>query len=244
MSHVERLDDHLRLLIGIAAKCAALAILAGRYPSTISLDEDDSADPDALSELASEQRRAKTLLKETSTEATRWLAAVCKHLGIDVLALPDDPEPGPLAVDVDDGFKFDVAFELVLVSIGLAEGAGTGVEKEGDPGEHESNGTMQPDAPLVYSALDRALVVRTSAHLGVDIQTVEGAEKSIAQMLFFLSGEGGEAARSINEWDETAQARREAQSNKNKALKWAGVAGGFVLGGVAIGLTGGGCFYR
>ena len=40
MSHVERLDDHLRLLIGIAAKCAALAILAGRYPSTISLDEE------------------------------------------------------------------------------------------------------------------------------------------------------------------------------------------------------------
>ncbi|KAL8280678.1 hypothetical protein RQP46_007001 [Phenoliferia psychrophenolica] len=237
MSRLATLDPKLRLLIALAAKVATLGILAGRYPATISLDEADySADPEALSDLAREQQRAKELLQVSKDGSHAWLARVCSHLEIDLLSLPDEPVasdflPGDVAVES----HFDISQELVLVSVGLAEAAA-------DASEKGKGKAKEPEGALVYLALERALVVRTAATLGIETATVEGAEKAIAQFLFFQlpqeeareDGEKGSKA-----WDEAARAKKDEASKKNKMLKWAATGTGFVVGGVLIGLTGG-----
>lgn len=243
MSRVASLDPHVRHVIAIAAKLATLDILEGRYPSNISLDDSEDADNkthrEALAELATEQQRAQTLLRSTVDGSTAWLGKVVDHFGVDLHALPDLPESGPLAAGVPKETWVDIAVELVLVSVGLGgrkeHGKGKGKEEVGE-------------TPLEYSALERALVVRAARALGIGLGVVEGAEKSIAQVLYFeISGKDGGNGNDKepvgksggNAWEEAATAKRKEASKRGNALRWAATAGGFVLGGVAIGLTGG-----
>ncbi|KAK4700630.1 hypothetical protein P7C70_g5613, partial [Phenoliferia sp. Uapishka_3] len=241
MSKVENLDPALRFLVALSAKIATLGILAKRFSSSIAVDQkNDVEDPTDHAALASEQHVASILAAETVASSSAWLGRVCRHHGVDILALPDDVQPGPFANDVDPASHFDIAFELVLASIGLTEapqGATTGsVDSEKKGKEKERKEAM------VYSALDRTLVVRTASGLGVSLKTVEDAEKSIAQFLYFQLSEeegGPKADGGSNGWDEAAQEEKEKAAKKGKMLKWAATGAGFVLGGVAIGLTGG-----
>lgn len=152
--------------------------------------------------------------------------------------------------------EFDIVWELLLVSLGLAGqdekaakdsstassvsakvgGLFSSSKKDSDPAP--SLPTTDAPPPLDYTALSRSLVVCTAEVLGIPEKTVLDVERAIAQFLYFqLEGKG--KAEGTLEWDEAAKEYRQKQEKKGNALKWGASAAGFVLGGVAIGLTGG-----
>lgn len=113
-----------------------------------------------------------------------------------------------------------------------------------------SSSTAPP--PLNYTALSRSLLVRTLAFLSIPESLLTDVEHTIAQFLFFQLQERNqdssssssaqqetEKARARVGWDAAAREYRERAAKKGNALKWAATGAGFVLGGVAIGLTGG-----
>lgn len=164
-----------------------------------------------------------------------------------------------------DQAEFDVIWELCLVSLGLV---GTG-KQAGEPAAKEestqksmsskvgglfssskpssetsaSSSTKETPPPLNYTALSRSLVICAAEILDIPEKTVLDVERAIAQFLYFqLQAQGGEKKAEeagTGEWDEAAQDYRSKQAKKGNALKWAATGAGFVLGGVAIGLTGG-----
>ncbi|KWU43399.1 DUF726-domain-containing protein [Rhodotorula sp. JG-1b] len=106
--------------------------------------------------------------------------------------------------------------------------------------------------PLNYTALSRSLLVRTLTFLSIPESLLTDVEHTIAQFLFFQLQERNQnssdstAARQETDkardrvgWDSAAKEYRERAAKKGNALKWAATGAGFVLGGVAIGLTGG-----
>lgn len=128
-------------------------------------------------------------------------------------------------------------------------------------GNTSSDSPGSGPAPLKYTALSRSLVLRTLAVCSIPASVLTDVEHTIAQFLLFqlqeqtdrASGSGTgkgtgttadvahEADRASREvgWDAAAQEYRDRAAKKGNALKWAATGAGFVLGGVAIGLTGG-----
>lgn len=120
-----------------------------------------------------------------------------------------------------------------------------------DTGTSPPSSTAPP--PLNYTALSRSLLVRTFAFLSIPESLLTDVEHTIAQFLFFQlqernqgSSSDSTAARQETDkardrvgWDTAAREYRERAAKKGNALKWAATGAGFVLGGVAIGLTGG-----
>ncbi|GAA6060319.1 hypothetical protein JCM10212_000416 [Sporobolomyces blumeae] len=98
---------------------------------------------------------------------------------------------------------------------------------------------------LTYTSLHRSLVVCAAEVLGISDRVVASVERAVAQFLYFQlqAQEQGEIEKKVEdgtlEWDEVAREYRQKQQKKGNALKWAATGAGFVLGGVAIGLTGG-----
>ncbi|GAA5965962.1 hypothetical protein JCM21900_004707 [Sporobolomyces salmonicolor] len=163
--------------------------------------------------------------------------------------------------------EWDVVWELLLVSLGLV---GTGHPAEEPAAKAQSSSkrmgskvgglfssseskadsaafaVKNDPSPLDYTALSRSLVVGAAEVLGISERIVADAERAIAQFLFFQlqaqeqeqPGEKGDGDKM--EWDEAAQEYRQRQEKKGNKLKWAATGAGFILGGVAIGLTGGG----
>ncbi|GAA5982329.1 hypothetical protein JCM5350_006146 [Sporobolomyces pararoseus] len=163
-----------------------------------------------------------------------------------------------------DQAEFDVVWELCLVSLGLV---GTG-KQAGEPAAKEtsnkksisskvgglfssSNNMNEPPSiessketpPLNYTALSRSLLICTAEILGIPEKTVLDVERSIAQFLYFqLQAQNGEqkaTEASTGDWDEAAQDYRSKQEKKGNVMRYAATGAGFILGGVAIGLTGG-----
>ncbi|GAA5849538.1 hypothetical protein JCM9279_007263 [Rhodotorula babjevae] len=107
----------------------------------------------------------------------------------------------------------------------------------------------QQPPPLNYTALSRALVVSTADVLGIASTVVADVERAISQALYFQFQQQSEAdQRKVDGsgasgggrgWDDAAREYRERAAKKGNALKWAATGAGVVLGGVAIGLTGG-----
>ncbi|KPV71554.1 uncharacterized protein RHOBADRAFT_56590 [Rhodotorula graminis WP1] len=108
--------------------------------------------------------------------------------------------------------------------------------------------------PLNYTALSRALVVSTADVLGISSHVVADVERAISQTLFFQfqqqsdadqrkvddpTGSSGGVGGGGRGWDDAAREYRDKAAKKGNALKWAATGAGVVLGGVAIGLTGG-----
>lgn len=243
-SHIDSFDPHLRLLICIAAKLATLHALAGRYTQKLSLhdvDQSDNRTQSAEDELNAEQARVQHLAAVTTQNSIRWLQIICTHFEVEMANLPDDPAPETsLQAGLEKGREFDVAYELVLVSLGLA--ARDAKEQEVVTKKEKDDKTPA----LEYTALERSL---TMSAVGVLVgdgaeKAVEDAEKAIAQQLYFEMQQkekesGGKEGSSKGEWDEATKAYKEKGKSSNSAMKWAATGAGFVLGGVAIGLTGG-----
>uniref|UniRef100_A0A0K3CLF1 BY PROTMAP: gi/814541766/emb/CEQ40992.1/ SPOSA6832_02659 [Sporidiobolus salmonicolor] n=1 Tax=Rhodotorula toruloides TaxID=5286 RepID=A0A0K3CLF1_RHOTO len=164
--------------------------------------------------------------------------------------------------------EWEVVWELVLVSLGLVSagqqaeepdqkkksgGVNAAAAKVGGlfsssssketPAKPDDKGALPP---LNYTALSRSLVICTADILGIPSQTVQDVEHTIAQFLYFQLQAANEEDKKAGEkkgdveWDEAAKEYREKAARKNSTLKWAATGAGFILGGVAIGLTGGG----
>lgn len=250
-SRLSSFDPPTRLVIAIAAKIATIHLSSGRYSTEFSLeDEDVKGEKESRNSLQKEQARIRSLQSKTVQEATAWLELVCHHLKIELNTLPDDPVADLwISKAITQEQHFDIAFELVLLSIGLAAPPVPPKPKSSFSLSASSSTSTPAPAPglLEYTSSARTLVVRSAAYMGIGIREVEGAEKTIAQSLYFqlqetedaVKGKGKEKdGNQESEWDEVADVRKKAAS-RGKALKWAATAGGFVLGGVAIGLTGG-----
>ncbi|GAA5914718.1 hypothetical protein JCM5296_001960 [Sporobolomyces johnsonii] len=164
--------------------------------------------------------------------------------------------------------EWDVVWELLLVSLGLV-GTGLQAEEPAAKAQSASkrvgskvgglfsSSESKPDSaavavkdvppPLDYTALSRSLVVGAAEVLGISERVVADAERAIAQFLFFQlqaqeqeqERQGKKGVGDKMEWDEAAQEYRQKQAKKGNTLKWAATGAGFILGGVAIGLTGG-----
>lgn len=78
-------------------------------------------------------------------------------------------------------------------------------------------------------------------------RALEGAEKALAQLLYFqleqARAPGSQAQKEVDgalsSMDAAASAKKDEANARRKKLKWAATGAGFILGGVAIGLTGG-----
>ncbi|GAA5984598.1 hypothetical protein JCM10908_003415 [Rhodotorula pacifica] len=115
-------------------------------------------------------------------------------------------------------------------------------------GAAKSSSSNSSPPPLNYTALSRSLVVRTLTILSIPHSLLTDIEHTIAQFLFFQLQERNsksdaqqeaDRAKDEVEWDSAAREYRDRAAKKGNALKWAATGAGFVLGGVAIGLTGG-----
>ncbi|BGP27217.1 hypothetical protein JCM10295v2_006181 [Rhodotorula toruloides] len=201
---------------------------------------------------------------DDGTQLDSVLSEVSAHVGEKVEKEKDGDEERKRR---REKLEWEVVWELVLVSLGLV-GAGQQAE-EPDQKEKVggANGAVakvgglfssssskktptKPDGkgappPLNYTALSRSLVVCTADILGIPSQTVQDVEHTIAQFLYFQLQAANEEDKKAGEkkgdvdWDEAAKEYREKAARKNITLKWAATGAGFILGGAAIGLTGG-----
>ncbi|KAK4046111.1 hypothetical protein OIV83_006337 [Microbotryomycetes sp. JL201] len=252
-SRADSWSEPLKLVVCISAKVAVLNALAGRFTHHVTLSDVDPASErdkgqDAMSrsqiqsELDLEQQRVARMRDETSENATRWLQVLTKHLGIDMRTLPDDPGLDTNMREVlglEDDKRDQVAFELVLVSLALVVGDAQEIQEKAKPKRDK-----EETPPLKYTALSRSLIMRTCAVLGLPPLAVVEAEKVLAQHLYFEMQEKekqGEKSSTAGggKWNEASQQVRQETAKKTNTLKWAATGAGFVLGGVAIGLTGG-----
>ncbi|GAA5969927.1 hypothetical protein JCM3765_000371 [Sporobolomyces pararoseus] len=162
-----------------------------------------------------------------------------------------------------DRAEFEVVWELCLVSlrlVGTGKQAGEPVAKDlsnkksigskvgglfssTSNNDNKSSSESSTPPPLNYTALSRSLLVCAAEILGIPEKTVLDVERSIAQFLYFQLeahiGEQKVTEASTGDWDEAAQDYRSKQEKKGNAMRWAATGAGFILGGVAIGLTGG-----
>lgn len=247
-SNLSALSPQLRLSLALAAALATKSSLQHRFPSSLSAqDAEAEGVEDAHAELKAEQTLAGALEDKARAEAKAWLGKLAKHLEIEHDSLPTDvrqEDIDPLKEQVDQDHWFELGFELVFVSLGLGEVEVAASEKNNSfAAKFKQTTKSSPLSDLSYTALDRSLSVLTLKSLGATEaeSAIAGAEKSIAQSLYFAlqQSEQADSTASNAAWGEEAEKQRAAKQARGKALKWAATGIGFVAGGVAIGLTGG-----
>jgi hypothetical protein len=105
-----------------------------------------------------------------------------------------------------------------------------------------------PENAGIYTPLARYLLFATAEILNIPEAVVYDSEKAQAQKLYFLMNETKKAedekggANSSSEAERMKQASQGAiveDQKKRSSWKWAATGAGFLVGGVAIGLTGG-----
>ncbi|KAK4052644.1 hypothetical protein OIO90_004272 [Microbotryomycetes sp. JL221] len=257
-SHASSWPKPLKLIVSISAKVATLNVLKGRFNQKLSLsDVDPTTERDkgeeAMSieqikkELNAEQYRVSKMMKQTADDAARWLQVLTKHLDVDMRNLPDDP-PGTgglnegmrEGLEINDAKEIEIALELILVSLALVVGEAQEIQEKASITRDKKQDSTPP---LDYTALSRSLVVMTCQELGLSSTAVIEAEKSLAQHLYFemqsKENEGTPSKQVNNKWDQATQQYKKDTAKRTNTLKWAATGAGFVLGGVAIGLTGG-----
>ena len=163
-------------------------------------------------------------------ERRGWLQAIADSLHIAVEALPDSPTeediqrlPAIPASQHDQVLKL-----LVLASLHVSAHL---------PARASSRASAAKDVATVdtaYSALSRTLVYRTAALLRIPAQAVLPAEQAVAADLYALLQQ--QSGSSLSSAGKSAVADAKSSST---AWKWAATGAGAILGGVAIGLTGG-----
>lgn len=151
-----------------------------------------------------------------AAERTAWLKAVAAALSIASIELL------PEAVTEEDAANFpalpadkhaELLQILVLASLHIA----------GKPTDS------------AYTALSRSLVFETARLLRLETKEVYAAEHAVAQQLYALL-EKSDSSQTLS----SASSKSVDSARKgNSALKWAATGAGFVLGGVAIGLSAG-----
>ncbi|KAH9472088.1 hypothetical protein MJO28_016876 [Puccinia striiformis f. sp. tritici] len=188
-------------------------------------------------------------------ECERWMKFMLDKLKVDPISLPENPlesDLTELSKELPISIGVEIIHDLVILSLSASHSP---------PDLTSSKPTSEQENILNYSALDRQLVFQVAEALKIDTRTVYGAEKLVAQELFFIlqktqedtqaegDGDGSlvderaeeEEGEKSNEskLSKGSKAAIRAAAGKKKWLRYLGAGAGVIVGGVAIGLTGG-----
>lgn len=169
-----------------------------------------------------------------------WLKFILDSFKVDPASLPENPQLEDLvelSKHLPASIHLEIIHDLVILSLSASHSI--------HPIIPSKKSTQQsPHQDLRYSALNRQLVFLVADGLGIDSSVVYGAEKLVAQELFFIFQKSEEAqnANATTEADRlahTSELAVKAAASKKRWLRYVGAGAGVIVGGVAIGLTGG-----
>ncbi|KZW03410.1 DUF726-domain-containing protein [Exidia glandulosa HHB12029] len=153
-------------------------------------------------------------------DGARWLAHLCKQVDVQQETIA----PNPTRQDVHNmreaglvPHTLDTDIALLLLRLSMSLPAVTDQKQE-----------------LNYTASGRAFIIRTLEVLDIPLQVLLDAERQIADELF------SQLAGATKEKEEVENARKQREHGWGGSFgRWAATGVGVVLGGVAIGVTGG-----
>jgi hypothetical protein len=152
-----------------------------------------------------------------------WVARVCHCVALDPQALPSEvtkADAARSASSIPAELHLQVVTALLLVSLGL---------------DKASTEKAKPEDERRYGAHDRARVFATAEALAVPVRVVHEAETAVAEQLYRVMQEAKKAEQAR---PDTTSAIAAAAS-RSKLWRQVATGAGFVVGGVALGLTGG-----
>ncbi|CEL53296.1 putative membrane protein F35D11,3 OS=Caenorhabditis elegans GN=F35D11.3 PE=3 SV=2 [Rhizoctonia solani AG-1 IB] len=161
-----------------------------------------------------------------------WLQHVCAHLAIDHQILP--PEPSILDAESLTGPISHSDYHKITSTLLAATILPSPKAKE-EANERSNDGKPSEKVARAfgYTAASRAFLAQTLELLSIPIKVLLEVEKALGHDLFEELKEA--------EMKEKSEAARKEQEHGwgGKWGRWAATGGGVILGGVAIGLTGG-----
>ncbi|KNZ50609.1 hypothetical protein VP01_432g9 [Puccinia sorghi] len=181
-----------------------------------------------------------------------WLKFLLDSMKVDPASLPENPQRSDLielSKELPSSMQVEIIHDLVILSLSASHSQSEARTHDGSP--------KAPDENLNYSALDRQLIFHVAEGLGMDTTIVYEAEKLVAQELFFILQQAEQASNMKPADDAEGQQEEEEESSterrlmktskaairaagrKKKWLRYLGAGAGVIVGGVAIGLTGG-----
>ncbi|KAB5592974.1 membrane protein [Ceratobasidium theobromae] len=161
-----------------------------------------------------------------------WLNDVCAHLGVDPRILPPNPSVKDAEVMVGNVSPEDhLNITSALLTATIVPSSKPREEPDRQPRPAEASEKIA--RAFGYTAASRALLARTLELLCIPIGNLLEAEKTLGRDLFQELKEA--------EMKEKSEAARKEQEEGwgGKWGRWAATGGGVILGGMAIGLTGG-----
>ncbi|KAA1097653.1 hypothetical protein PGT21_016206 [Puccinia graminis f. sp. tritici] len=179
-----------------------------------------------------------------------WMKFILESVKVDPASLPEKPlrtDLTELLKEIPSTMHVEIIHDLVIFSLSASHISPTNAPLSSSKPTTNEN--------LNYSALDRQLVFQAAEALGIEPTIVYGAEKLVAQELFFILQQQSQAASKHQGDGEVEDAQAEttpeskltksskaailAAAGKKKWLRYLGAGAGVIVGGVAIGLTGG-----
>ncbi|CAE6431108.1 unnamed protein product [Rhizoctonia solani] len=161
-----------------------------------------------------------------------WLQGVCAHLGIDTQILPPEPSihdaeslTGPISHEDHARITSALLIATILPSPKSKE--------EANKQSSDAKASETVARAFGYTATSRAFLSRTLELLSIPMEVLLEVEMTLGRNLFEELKEA--------EMKEKSEAARKEQEHGwgGKWGRWAATGGGIILGGVAIGLTGG-----
>ncbi|PLW05680.1 hypothetical protein PCANC_27447 [Puccinia coronata f. sp. avenae] len=168
---------------------------------------------------------------------------------VDPASVPSKPLHSDLAEiskEIPAAMHVEIIHDLVILSLSASH-------SQSQPTQAPMTASKSAGENLNYSALDRQLIFQVAHGLGIEPMTVYAAEKLVSQELFFImqqaeqasenagADQREEASSTVAERKLTSTSRMaiQAAAEKKKWLRYIGAGAGVIVGGVAIGLTGG-----
>lgn len=212
----QHLPDELRFTVAVVSKAAA------------------SNPPETLKVIRSQDSviGSSDVVEWWQRAGEIWLQDVCTHFGISTETLPPEPtlqDAESLSGTISSKDHADITSALLTATIVPSP-------KTKDEAHKQSSTAKASEAvarAFGYTAASRAILAHTLELLSIPITNLLKMEKSLGRDLFQELKEA--------EMKEKSEAARKEQENGwgGKWGRWAATGGGVILGGVAIGLTGG-----
>ena len=167
----------------------------------------------------------------------------------DPAALPARPKVSNLKGSISDlsaDKHADILHDILMVSLHLPPPS----KNDSADAKDVKHPPKPPANAGVYTPLARYMLFATAQILDIPPETVYATEKAQAEKLYYLmnetkkaesDGEGKDAASrtEAEKMRQTSQGAIAEDQKKRNSWKWAATGAGFLVGGVAIGLTGG-----
>lgn len=220
-----------RRSIRYAAKLATTSIIKIRFGESTLLN--NRADSSSNTITAEDVSIIETL-DYVKRESLDWLVPIEHHFEITSLSSTGSSQIDTAFLGKTSSSQhFDIAHELLLVSLGLTN----------TPSEISSPIKSSKSKSLDYSALVRNLILLTLKSLNIEAVTLESVEKSLAQTLHFqlqqLSSSSSSTSSLPSTISSTSSTSHPPTSSSSKTFKYLTTGAGVLLGGVALGITGG-----